>query len=182
MLFFRTLYEYAWSGGDSYKSSKDRVKPPEEDTCKWFTNHDKFKIWESLDNLDSGSLLLLLTAYLGCGKSVLSRYLIDTVLSKSKDRAVCYFFFKDDFEHQKSAIGALCTLLYQLLDISESKDYTTLADSALQRFKTIGKASFLVPFSVSGRLLLRLLLILTLERLFIFLTPWTNAGQRTGAN
>jgi hypothetical protein len=55
---------------------------------------------------------------------------------------VCYFFFKDDFEHQKSAIGALCTLLHQLLIISESKRRTSLADSALRRLENIGEGSF----------------------------------------
>ena len=140
--FLKELHEHAWPGGDSYESSKDRVKSPEEGTCKWFTNHDKFKAWESLGDLDSGSPLLLLTAYPGSGKSVLSKHLIDTVLPRPKDRVVCYFFFKDDFEHQKSATGALCTLLHQLLDISESRGSTHLADSTLRRFETIGKESF----------------------------------------
>ena len=140
--FLKELHEHAWPGGDSYESSKDRVKSPEEGTCKWFTNHDKFKAWESLGDLDSGSPLLLLTAYPGCGKSVLSKHLMDTVLPRPKDRVVCYFFFKDDFEHQKSATGALCTLLHQLLDISESRGNTRLADSTLRRFETIGKESF----------------------------------------
>ena len=140
--FFQKLNKHAWPGGDSYEYSKERVPNAEEGTCKWFTNHDKFKAWESLENLDSGSPLLLLTAYPGCGKSVLSKHLIDTVLSEFKDRAVCYFFFKDDFEHQKGAIGALCTLLHQLLIISESKRRTALANSALWRLETIGEESF----------------------------------------
>jgi pre-mRNA-splicing factor CWC26 len=88
-----------------------------------------------------------------------------------KDRAVCYFFFKDDFEHQKSAIGALCTLLHQLLITSESKRRTSLADSALRRLEAMGEESFLVLCSVSGRRSLRLLFIPMLERLFAFLTP-----------
>ena len=147
MAFLQKLNERAWPGGSSYEDSKKRVKRAEDGTCKWFTNHDKFKAWESLDNQNSGSPLLLLTAYPGCGKSVLSKHLIDTVLPESKDRAVCYFFFKDNFEHQKSAIGALCTLLHQLLDISKTdisktKSRTSLADSAHQRLKTRGEESF----------------------------------------
>jgi hypothetical protein len=140
--FLQNLNEHAWPGGDSYEYSKERVQRADEGTCKWFTNHDKFKAWESPDNPNSGSPLLLLTAYPGCGKSVLSKHLIDTVLPGPKDRAVCYFFFKDDFEHQKSAIGALCTLLHQLLIISESKCRPSLADSALRRLETVGKESF----------------------------------------
>ncbi|PMD29784.1 hypothetical protein L207DRAFT_444908, partial [Hyaloscypha variabilis F] len=141
--FLQKLNEHAWPGGASYEYSKARVQRAEEGTCKWFTNHDKFKAWESPDNPNSGSPLLLLTAYPGCGKSVLSKHLIDTVLPKPEDRAVCYFFFKDDFEHQKSATGALCTLLHQLLITSESKCRTSLADSALRRFEAMGKESFL---------------------------------------
>jgi hypothetical protein len=140
--FLQKLNEHAWPGGASYEYSKGRVQRAEEGTCKWFTNHDKFKAWESPDNPNSGSPLLLLTAYPGCGKSVLSKHLIDTVLPKPKDRTVCYFFFKDDFEHQKSAIGALCTLLHQLLITSESNRRTSLADSALRRLETMGKESF----------------------------------------
>ncbi|OCK76743.1 hypothetical protein K432DRAFT_305689, partial [Lepidopterella palustris CBS 459.81] len=138
--FLKKIHEHAWPDGDSYEFSKDRVKPPEEGTCKWFINHDKFKAWESSGN--PNSKFLLLTAYPGCGKSVLSKHLIDTVLSQSKDRTVCYFFFKDDFEHQKSAVGALCTLLHQLLVMSESKGCTLLADSALRRLETMGNESF----------------------------------------
>lgn len=74
----------------------------------------QFKACESPNNSEAGSPLLLLTAYPGCGKSVLSRYLIETILPKSKDRTVCYFFLKDDFKHRKSATGALCTMLHQL--------------------------------------------------------------------
>ncbi|KAH6714372.1 hypothetical protein BKA61DRAFT_517572, partial [Leptodontidium sp. MPI-SDFR-AT-0119] len=140
--FLQKLNEHAWPGGDSYEYSKERVQRAEEGTCKWLTNHDKFKAWESPDNPNSRSPLLLLTAYPGCGKSVLSKHLIDTVLSERQDRAVCYFFFKDDFEHQKSATGALCTLLHQLLIISESKCRTSIADSALRRLETMGKESF----------------------------------------
>ncbi|CZR53464.1 uncharacterized protein PAC_03342 [Phialocephala subalpina] len=140
--FLQKLNEYAWPGGDSYEYSKERVQRAEEGTCKWFTNHDKFKAWECPENPNTGSPLLLLTAYPGCGKSVLSKHLIDTVLSKLNDRTVCYFFFKDDFEHQRSATGALCTLLHQLLIISESKRRTSLADSAFRRLETMGKESF----------------------------------------
>jgi ankyrin repeat protein len=140
--FLKSLHKHAWPDGDGYEASKKRVDQPVKGTCKWFTKHDKFRAWDSLKDPKSGSPLLLLTAYPGCGKSVLSRYLIDTVLVESNDRTVCYFFFKDDFEHQKSPIGALCTLLHQLLDISESKGCSPPADFALRRLETVGEESF----------------------------------------
>jgi hypothetical protein len=52
------------------------------------------------------------------GKSVLSRYLIDEILPDD-GRTMCYFFFKDDFEDQKSSLGALCTLLHQLFNMNQ---------------------------------------------------------------
>ena len=77
-------------------------------TCKWFTNHKLFQQW-----LKDGTSLWV-TADPGCGKSVLARYLIDVVLL-SRNRRICYFFFKDDFDDQKTAASAGCAMLYQVL-------------------------------------------------------------------
>jgi ankyrin repeat protein len=138
--FLKSIHEHAWPHGDGYEASKKRVRQPVKGTCKWLTGHAKFRAWDSLNDPKSTSLLLL-TAYPGCGKSVLSRHLIDTVLVEP-NRTVCYFFFKDDFEHQKSPIKALCTLLHQLLDMCESNGCTLPADSALRRLETMGDESF----------------------------------------
>jgi hypothetical protein len=51
----------------------------------------------------------------GCGKSVLAKYLIDHVLPDTETRTTCYFFFKDDFEDQKSAASAISCILHQLV-------------------------------------------------------------------
>ncbi|KAF1951310.1 hypothetical protein CC80DRAFT_209398 [Byssothecium circinans] len=80
-----------------------------EGTCEWFRNHKQFKQWDE----GSTSGLLWVSADPGCGKSVLSRYLVDNEL-KSPQRTVCYFFFKDGFPDQQSASVALCSLLRQL--------------------------------------------------------------------
>jgi hypothetical protein len=66
--------------GCLYKDSKNRNRERVPDTCKWFTNHRLFKQW-NLTIEGQGVGLLFVTADLGCGKSVLSRYLIDDVLS-----------------------------------------------------------------------------------------------------
>ena len=59
----------------------------------------------------------------GCGKSVLASFLVDELNSRDSQAklpgTVCYFFFKDDNDEQKSAILALCALLHQLF-IAES--------------------------------------------------------------
>lgn len=84
-----------------------------------------------------------MTADPGCGKSVLSRYLIDDVLPK-RDRKVCYFFFKDDFEDQKNSLSAICSVLHQLFvsypylltsDILEG--YTSREERFFQSFENL---------------------------------------------
>ncbi|ERF68823.1 hypothetical protein EPUS_06267 [Endocarpon pusillum Z07020] len=55
------------------------------------------------------------TADPGCGKSVLSRSLIDQELQNTNTHRVCYFFFKDNEKQDKLSIG-LCALLHQLFD------------------------------------------------------------------
>jgi hypothetical protein len=47
---------------------------------------------------------------------VLSKFLADRELLATRDRTICYFFFKDDNEDQKTATNALCALLHQVFD------------------------------------------------------------------
>jgi len=60
------------------------------------------------------SNLLWVSADPGCGKSVLSKFLVENEKLATGNRSVCYFFFKDDNEEQKTATNALCALLHQL--------------------------------------------------------------------
>ncbi|OQD98340.1 hypothetical protein PENSOL_c009G05651, partial [Penicillium solitum] len=81
-------------------------------TCEWFFEGDDFRNWRDSDT----SSLLWISAGPGCGKSVLSRTLIDenrlsTNITTSK---ICYFFFKDGDERRVSATDALCAWLHQL--------------------------------------------------------------------
>ncbi|THY83110.1 hypothetical protein D6C93_08986 [Aureobasidium pullulans] len=58
--------------------------------------------------------LLWISADPGCGKSVLSKSLVDEELpSDENNSTVCYFFFKDNDE-QNGLATALCALLHQL--------------------------------------------------------------------
>ncbi|KAN0070496.1 Ankyrin repeat-containing domain protein [Elaphomyces granulatus] len=61
------------------------------------------------------SRMLWVSADPGCGKSVLAKYLVNSVLASTESRTTCYFFFKDDFEDQRSIVCALCCILRQLL-------------------------------------------------------------------
>ena len=92
-----------------YEDRKNRNPKRADGTCKWFTTHGRFQNWR-----EEKSAILWVSADPGCGKSVLARYLIDDILPSSKTRTTCYFFFKDDFDDQKTLEGALCCILHQL--------------------------------------------------------------------
>ncbi|EGY17787.1 ankyrin repeat protein [Verticillium dahliae VdLs.17] len=80
-------------------------------TCEWFCRHPQFLNW-----LEDSDGLLVVSADPGCGKSVLSRYLIEEYLPASDKTAqarICYFFFKD-MPEQRSAATAICSLLHCL--------------------------------------------------------------------
>lgn len=96
-----------------YERYKDRNPFPVKGTCQWFLRHTNYVTWR--DSLTSS--LLWVSADPGCGKSVLSKFLADRELqATTRERTICYFFFKDDNEDQKTVTKALCnlTLLHQL--------------------------------------------------------------------
>ncbi len=97
-----------------YEAQKNRNPNRVDGTCKWFLQHSIYKNWRDEDK-DS---LLWVSADPGCGKSVLSRSLIENEFHDMDSYTVCYFFFKDDNENQKSAKNALCSILHQLFDRS----------------------------------------------------------------
>ncbi|KAK3947126.1 hypothetical protein QBC32DRAFT_319199, partial [Pseudoneurospora amorphoporcata] len=92
----------------SYEWYKSRVEKRVEGTCIWAIEHENFQNWLKLR---TGTLLI--TADPGCGKSVLSKYLIDQYLpQRCPTTTICYFFFKDG--DQNTVKQALCALLHQL--------------------------------------------------------------------
>ncbi|KAI0851851.1 hypothetical protein F5Y00DRAFT_274688 [Daldinia vernicosa] len=93
-----------------YRDRKDRNRERIEGTCEWFTSHETFRKWRCGQTLS----LLWISADPGCGKSVLAKHLVDNVLPTTSTRSTCYFFFKDDFEDQRSLEGAVRCLLHQL--------------------------------------------------------------------
>ena len=114
-----------------YNDRKDRNPERVEGTCEWFTNHQRFRNWQESET----SSLLWVSADPGCGKSVLAKYLVDTVLLSTASRTTCYFFFKDDFEDQRSAASALCCILRQLF----IQNNALLSDKILEKFKRDGE-------------------------------------------
>ena len=104
----QTLYN------SEYKQHKARNPDRVPDTCQWFLQNLKYKRWIE----DSSLGLLWVTADPGCGKSVLSKSLIEHEFRNEHAEPTttcCYFFFKDDSDDQKSVTKAVCALLHQIL-------------------------------------------------------------------
>ena len=96
----------------NYKEDKNRCEQRVPGTCEWVLQHDKFLHWRQ----EHTASLLWVSADPGCGKSVLSRSLVDEQLLSldTENSSVCYFFFKDDDEDRQNGFNALCAILHQL--------------------------------------------------------------------
>ncbi|KAF3179855.1 hypothetical protein TWF788_006859 [Orbilia oligospora] len=121
----------------SYQEHKDRNPDRVPGTCEWFVTHPRFQEWQ-----ESKSKSLWVSADPGCGKSVLAKYLIDSVLTNNKSRTTCYFFFKDDIEDQKSVTNAICCILHQLFSVRRE----LLSETILEQFE-IGGDNFINSFT-----------------------------------
>lgn len=95
-----------------YESDKSRIADSVKGTCKWFTAHNKYRSWLR----ETHSRLLWVTADPGCGKSVLSKFLVNKYIDNAAigTTSICYFFFRDGSEKNQDGTNALCALLHQL--------------------------------------------------------------------
>ena len=98
--------------GNRYEDQKNRIPHRHPNTCCWFLDNSKFHEWKNKDC----SSLLWVSANPGCGKSVLSRSLVDEGLLNSdvSDVTICYFFFKDISIQSRSITTALAAIIHQL--------------------------------------------------------------------
>lgn len=96
----------------NYENQKNLNPEREKETCLWCLEDTTFLDWRD----KSTSRLLWVTADPGCGKSVLSKALVDERLLEREvnGTTICYFFFKDTSEEQRSPTSALSALLHQL--------------------------------------------------------------------
>lgn len=96
----------------NYEDDKDRNPKRVSGTCRWFSENEKFLKWQN----EETAKLLWVTADPGCGKSVLSKALVDEKLFSPSfgNTSTCYFFFKDDDDNRQSGANALCAVLHQL--------------------------------------------------------------------
>ena len=114
-----------------YEASKARNPDRVPGTCKWFLQSEKYNKWKENQLSD----LLWVTADPGCGKSVLSKSLIDNELQNISSSTTCYFFFKDDSADQRSVTKAICALLHQFLCARKSP---ALLQKATEVFRAHG--------------------------------------------
>ncbi|KAK3941240.1 ankyrin repeat-containing domain protein, partial [Diplogelasinospora grovesii] len=114
-----------------YGDRKDRNPDRIPGTCVWFEDHRLFREWQE----SKASTMLWVSADPGCGKSVLVKHLVDSGLLREKARTICYFFFKDDFEDQRSVVGALRSILHQLF----KEKPTILSECILKQFEDGGE-------------------------------------------
>jgi ankyrin repeat domain-containing protein 50 len=110
-----------------YHTQKERNPDRIQGTCEWFTAYKLFQDWQKSNT----SRILWVSADPGCGKSVLAKYLVDSVLEATESRTICYFFFKDDFEDQRNVISALCCILRQIF----IQKHILLSEAILEQFE-----------------------------------------------
>lgn len=119
-----------------YYKQKQRNPQRATGTCMWFLDHPHYREWTEKQS----SSLLWVSGDPGCGKSVLSSFLVDEFVEelRSSETAsqslVCYFFCKDDNDEQKSGTLVLSAILHQLL-----KYRPELIDYAMPEFHSKGK-------------------------------------------
>lgn len=93
----------------NYEGHKARNPDRVSGTCHWLLDNSKYRHWRDQD----GSSLLWVSGDPGCGKSVLSKYLIDEAFPPAS-HTTCYLFFKDDDPEQRDSKYAICAILHQL--------------------------------------------------------------------
>ena len=129
------LLRSLWS---EYRGDKDSNPARVVGTCQWFFEDERFQDWRD----SKSSKLLWVSAGPGCGKSVLSRALVDErrVCTNVMASTVCYFFFKDGQEGRMHGANALCAILHQLF-----LNRTNLMTHGFPSYKSCGnnlRASF----------------------------------------
>ncbi|KAN0066704.1 hypothetical protein V8E54_015174 [Elaphomyces granulatus] len=120
-----------WLNRSPYQDRKERNPERIRGTCEWFLTHELFRDWHE----SKSSTMLWVSADPGCGKSVLIKYLVDSILATNESRTTCYFFFKDDFEDQRNAVSALCCIIRQLF----MQKRALLSDMILEQFEAGGE-------------------------------------------
>ncbi|KAI8234217.1 Vegetative incompatibility protein HET-E-1 [Colletotrichum sp. SAR 10_86] len=86
---------------------------------------------------DSERALLWVTANPGCGKTVLSRFLVDVLSRQASEATVCYFFFKAGEEGRHHAHQALCAILHNVFKV-----HAKAVESAMKEYSSNDAKNF----------------------------------------
>ncbi|KAJ6437383.1 feruloyl esterase B [Purpureocillium lavendulum] len=147
----RLLHDLAQGAGD-YEATKNSIPKKVPGTCEWFLADERFCKWR--EEKDSG--VLWVSAGPGCGKSVLSRTLVDeeqltsssttitrtssantastTITATTTIVKACYFFFRDGGAGFMDGAQALCALLHQIFTQDSTGKPTSYALASHKNF------------------------------------------------
>lgn len=97
-----------------YSTYRYRIPKRHPGTLEWVQNHKVYQKWVSKGSMPA---LLWLSGNPGCGKTVISAFLLDCLEERAKttNAKVAYFFCDDKQEKQKSAQSLLRGLIHQLV-------------------------------------------------------------------
>ncbi|KAF7559636.1 hypothetical protein G7046_g4511 [Stylonectria norvegica] len=122
-----------------YESQRTSIDKSVPGTCDWFLKHTKVSAWWE----DENPSLLWVTANPGCGKSVLSNYLVQNLDRAIPNATFCFFFFKAGEQNRSESHQALCALIHQLL-----RKFPAAAKVILEAFT--GQDASLITTNVEG--------------------------------
>ncbi|ETS79015.1 hypothetical protein PFICI_08868 [Pestalotiopsis fici W106-1] len=129
--------------GSDYQGHLGQVDDHVPGTCEWVLSHGMWRQWDAAPD----SCLLWITADAGCGKSVIAKFIVEHLLTQSREslapRNICHFFFKEGLDDQDNAASAVSNLLHQIYSAQSSlikhamKRYTTMSLSTFKAFPTL---------------------------------------------
>ncbi|KAH0559855.1 hypothetical protein GP486_003628 [Trichoglossum hirsutum] len=103
-----------------YEAHRALIETPISGTCTWLLQHPNFLTWLE----DTSTSLFWISGGAGCGKSVSTSFIIDTLLRQANQDSIsvtiCYYFCDDKNEAQRYATSALCGILHQLISSKPS--------------------------------------------------------------
>ncbi|MCJ1391103.1 hypothetical protein MMC18_003965 [Xylographa bjoerkii] len=121
-----------------YQSSPEQARggiaPRTDGTCTWILRDSMYNDWLILNT----SRLLWVSGNSGCGKSVLSTFIVDHIKESMPASTVCCFFCDDKVDLQSTAVSLQRSMLHQLLSTKVS-----LLNHLLPDFEVKGGAMFI---------------------------------------